>query len=111
MTNTGAERARAGDTTAPPPTVNSPLCPRHRYVSIIPAAIARYEKTKAPPPPSELMDLLWPEAIDREAPWITELGWTCVPPDQDPQEMHADICTSQDNAPFTRQDGQGRSVR
>jgi len=60
----------------------------------------------APPPPLELQDLIWPDMEDRQKPWLTEIGWTIVPENSDPQVMHADICSpGGDNA---RRPGRGR---
>ena len=66
---------------------------------------------RLPRPPSELERLLWPDPTDAEAPWITELGWTIVPPGSDPQDMHADIVASRPDEPgvsTARQRGRGR---
>ena len=32
-----------------------------------------------------------PNPNPNQAPWVTELGWTIVPPCSDPQQLHADI--------------------
>jgi hypothetical protein len=58
------------------------------YVSVMEAAMRR---GPAPHPPHEFASLLWPKEEDRHKPWLTELGWTMVPPDSDAQAMHADI--------------------
>ncbi|CAJ1433092.1 unnamed protein product, partial [Effrenium voratum] len=47
------------------------------YVSIIEAAIRRGPAPRLPP---ALEELVWPRLKDRREPWITELGWTLVPP-------------------------------
>lgn len=38
-----------------------------------------------PRAPESTLKLLWPEVADRAGPWVTELGWTVVPPHSDPQ--------------------------
>ena len=59
------------------------------YVSIIEAGLKLHSDGKAGRPPTALMDILWPHKSDRHAPWITELGWTCVPPNSDMQQVVA----------------------
>ena len=46
---------------------------------------------RAPRPPPALERTLWPDAAEAAAPHVTELGWTLVPPNSPPQEVHADI--------------------
>ena len=63
------------------------------YASIITAARRPHtgccgaDGTAAPRAPEQLEALLWPAPADAEAPWVTELGWTIVPPCSDPQRM------------------------
>ena len=45
----------------------------------------------APRPPAELIALLWSTREDASRPWVSELGWTHVPPASHPQLVHADI--------------------
>ena len=86
----GRSRARAGA----PPAVRNGICDR---------------RGKAPRPPRSLARLLWPMRSDGEAPWITELGWTIVPPHSPPQDVHADIvATVAEREAFPRAPGRGR---
>ena len=62
------------------------------YASVITAALRPHtgccgEDGTAPRAPEALEALLWPIAADAEAPWVTELGWTIVPPCSDPQQV------------------------
>ena len=52
--------------------------------------------------------MLWPALKDREAPWITELGWTVVPPNSDPQQLHADIVAEEEPDDAPRSESAGR---
>ena len=65
------------------------------YASIIRAARAPGgccdASGRAPRPPPALERTLWPDAAEAAAPHVTELGWTLVPPNSPPQEVHADI--------------------
>jgi len=77
------------------------------YVTCTEALLAHFRLREiVPVPPGSLQELLWPCDEDRNAPWLTELGWTLVPENSDPQEMHADICDS--SAPNPRGAGRGR---
>jgi len=77
------------------------------YVTCTEAVMKHYDGPgMAPLPPLELQDLLWPFDRDRTQPWLTELGWTEVPENSEPQIMHADICSS--SAPEPRKAGRGR---
>jgi hypothetical protein len=51
-------------------------------------------RPSAPRPSRELADVMWggDGAAEGARAWITELGWTIVPPGSAPQELHADIC-------------------
>ncbi|CAJ1336818.1 unnamed protein product [Effrenium voratum] len=69
------------------------------YVSIIEAAIRRGPAPRLPP---ALEELVWPRLKDRREPWITELGWTLVPPGSDPQTLHVDILASEEEPPRPR---------
>lgn len=75
------------------------------YVSIMAAAMRR---GPAPRPPKDAAAILWPNRKDRERPWITEVGWTMVPPSSDAQAMHADILADAEEVPDLRSEGQGR---
>jgi len=67
----------------------------------------RYEERGVcPPPPAELQELLWPTHKDKCQPWLTEAGWTVVPQDSDPQVMHCDLCSYEDEQ--KRSKGRGR---
>ena len=62
------------------------------YASVITAALRPHTGCcgvdgTAPRAPEALEALLWPIAADAEAPWVTELGWTIVPPCSDPQQV------------------------
>ena len=59
------------------------------YASLIEAYRERVSFVPAPPP--RLASLVWSVPGDMAAPWVTEIGWTIVPPHSDPQELHADI--------------------
>lgn len=77
------------------------------YVTCMEAAMKHYGlQGVAPPPPDCLQALLWPCKEDRRRPWLTELGWTVVPENSNPQVMHADICSSE--AAHARKPGRGR---
>ncbi|CAK0882259.1 unnamed protein product [Prorocentrum cordatum] len=64
------------------------------YVSVIPAAMRR---GPAPPPPDDVVCLLWPDPQDRCKPWITELGWVMTP--QNPMHRR---CTQTSRLVLTR---------
>eukprot|EP00928_Gymnodinium_smaydae_P088827 TRINITY_DN72876_c0_g1_i1.p1 TRINITY_DN72876_c0_g1~~TRINITY_DN72876_c0_g1_i1.p1 ORF type:complete len:807 (-),score=161.93 TRINITY_DN72876_c0_g1_i1:78-2498(-) len=77
------------------------------YVTCTEAVMNHYEAVGvAPPPPSQLQAILWPCEEDRQQPWLTEIGWTIVPENSDPQVMHADICYP--DGPNPRRPGRGR---
>ena len=42
----------------------------------------------APRPPSALAALLWSTREEASRPWVSELGWTHVPPASHPQQVH-----------------------
>lgn len=75
------------------------------YVSVMPAAMKR---GPAPPLPKDAACLLWPDEEDRIKPYITEVGWTMVPPDSDAQAMHADITSYDEEITDPRKEGHGR---
>jgi len=75
------------------------------YVSVMPAAMWR---GPAPPPPKDAVRILWPDMQDRRNPWITEVGWTMVPPSSDAQAMHADIKADDSDIKDPREEFQGR---
>lgn len=66
------------------------------YVSVMLAAMRR---GPAPPPPKDVARILWPYQPDRRKPWITEVGWTMVPPLSNAQAMHADIVSWKSSDP------------
>merc|ERR1719215_182235 len=77
------------------------------YVTCSEAVMKHYRKRGvAPPPPGIAQDILWPLAEDRRRPWLTEVGWTLVPENSEPQVMHADIC--HDSSEGAREPGHGR---
>ena len=77
------------------------------YVTCMEAVLRRYKaRGVAPPPPTELQEVLWPRAPDRTRPWLTEMGWTVVPEGSPPQVMHADICSK--SGWYPRKQGIGR---
>ena len=84
------------------------------YVSVIEAAWQQGggccdNEGKLPHLPPRLVDILWPESTDGESPWVTELGWTVVPPHSAPQVWHADIVRCASEPPgWTRAQGRGR---
>ena len=86
------------------------------YVSIVEAARdprsgccdGGEDGSRAPRLPLSTEALLWPEPHDRVAPWLTELGWTLVPPHSDPQCIHADIVSSPDTPDGHPRQGRGR---
>ena len=45
-------------------------------------------------PPENLARLLWPNEWEGASPHITEMGWTVVPPNSSPQQVHADIVSN-----------------
>ena len=58
------------------------------YVSVLPTAMAIGVATA---PPEQLRHVLWPGAAGAHNCWVTEMGWTLVPPRSSAQMLHADI--------------------
>ena len=58
------------------------------YVSVLPTAM---DIGVAAAPPEQLRDALWPGASGVHNCWLTEMGWTVVPPKSSAQMLHADI--------------------
>ena len=83
------------------------------YVSIIEAAWQQRsgccdEEGRLPPLPPTLVDVLWPNETDGGKPWLTELGWTVVPPHSSPQQWHADIVRCEPEPPGWIRSAHGR---
>jgi len=77
--------------------------PRY-YVSIMPAVVEQLAGGTMERPPENLARLLWPNEWEGASPHITEMGWTVVPPNSSPQQVHADIVCEERDPPFPRQD-------
>jgi len=81
--------------------------PRY-YVSLMPAVVEQLAGTPMERPPECLSQLLWPDVNEAATPHVTEMGWTVVPPNSPPQQVHADIVSSENDPPFARPEGEGR---
>ena len=62
----------------------------------------------APRPPRALEDIVWGVEDDSARPHVTELGWTLVPPQSDPQMLHQDILNESRDPRFDRILGRSR---
>lgn len=86
-------------------SLNYPVTGPRFYVSVMQAAMRR---GPAPPPPEDIVSLLWPNEEDRRKPWVTEVGWVMTPPNSDAQAMHADIMSYSKNVTDPREALLGR---